>query len=234
MANKKLMREARACYDAGMLKAVMFDVDGTLGDTLPLCIETYRRITEEVTGRRPEVAEVTGHFGLSDRGVLGKLVGMEPDDPALPVRRMVEIYEELHPAMAPAPFPGAVEMLRAVRVAGMRIGIISGKEAHTAAPTLRFFGLDALYDWAAFGLPDRNVKAERLLEAMQVWNLQPHELVYVGDAPSDITMAHHAGVRVVNAAWAPGAAQEEQACLALKPDHRLTDMAELLPLLLKL
>ena len=234
MANKKLMRAAQAWYDAGMLKAVMFDVDGTLGDSLPLCIETYRRVTEEVTGRRPEAAEVVSHFGLSDRGVLGKLVGKEPDDPALPLRRMVQIYEELHPTMAPAPFPGAVEMLIAVRAAGMRIGIISGKEAHTAVPTLRFFGLDDLYDWAAFGLPDRNVKAERLQEAMQVWNLQPHELVYVGDAPSDITMAHQAGVRIVNAAWAPAAAQEEQACLALHPDYRLTDMAELLPLLLKL
>lgn len=234
MANKKLMRAVRACYDAGMLKAVMFDVDGTLGDTLPLCIETYRRIAEEATGRRPEAAEVVRHFGLSDRGVLGALVGMEPDDPALPIRRMVEIYRELHPAMAPAPFPGAADMLRGVRAAGMRVGIISGKEDHTAVPTLEFFGLQGLYEWAGYGMPDRNVKGERLREIMQLWNLQPNELVYVGDAPSDITLAHGAGVRIVNAAWAPGAGLEEQACLALHPDYRLTDMAQLLPLLLSL
>ena len=231
MANKKLMRAVRAWYDAGMLKAVMFDVDGTLGDTLPLCIETYRRIAEEATGRRPEAAEVVRHFGLSDRGVLGALVGMEPDDPALPIRRMVEIYRELHPAMAPAPFPGAADMLRGVRAAGMRVGIISGKESHTAMPTLRFFGLVGLYEWAGFGEPTHNAKGERLQEAMRHWNLQPHELVYVGDAPSDITQAHGAGVRIVNAAWSPSAAGMERECQAPKPDFRLTDIAELLPLL---
>lgn len=234
MANKKLRQSAGAWYDGGMLKAVMFDVDGTLGDTLPLCIESYRAITEEVTGRRPAEAEVVRHFGLSDRGVLGALVGMDPEDSALPIRRLVEIYGQLHPAMAPAPFPGAVEMLRGVKAAGMRIGIISGKEEYTAAPTLSFFGLDGLYEWTGYGLPTRNVKGERLKEVMQLWNLQPQDLVYVGDAPSDITQAHSAGVRIVNAAWAPGAAAGERACLALHPDYRLTDLADLLPLLLSL
>ena len=231
MANKKLKRRAAAWYDACMLKAVMFDVDGTLGDTLPLCIETYRRVAEEATGRRPAAAEVVRHFGLSDRGVLGALVGMEPDDPALPLGRMVEIYRELHPSMAPEPFPGAVEMLRGVKAAGMRVGIISGKEEYTALPTLEFFRLRGLYEWAGFGKPTHNAKAERLQEVMRLWNLQPHELVYVGDAPSDITQAHSAGVRIVNAAWAPAAALEERECLALGPDFRITDMALLLPLL---
>lgn len=214
-----------------MLKAVIFDVDGTLGDTLPLCIETYRRIAEEVTGRRPAAGEVTRHFGLSDRGVLGALLGMAPEDPALPVRRMVEIYSALHPAMAPAPFPGAVEMLHGVREAGMRVGVVSGKEAYTAEPTLRLFGIRQLIEWAGYGEPTHNSKARRLQEVMRLWNLQPCDLVYVGDAPSDITQARAAGVRIVNAAWAPAAGEEEQACLALHPDYRLTRMEELLPLL---
>ena len=231
MANKKLTRWARPWYGGGMLKAVIFDVDGTLGDTLPLCIETYRRIAEEVTGRRPGAGEVTRHFGLSDRGVLGALLGMDPEDPALPVHRMVEIYSGLHPTMAPAPFAGVVEMLRGVVAAGMRVGVVSGKEAYTAEPTLRFFGLRGLIEWAGYGEPTHNAKAERLQEVMRLWNLQPHELVYVGDAPSDITQAHSAGVRIVNAAWAPAAAAEEQACLRLHPDFRLSRMDELLPLL---
>lgn len=214
-----------------MLKAVMFDVDGTLGDTLPLCTETFRQTTEAVTGRRPTAEEVERLYGLSDRGVLGGLLGLDPEDPAMPVDLLVEIYERLHPAMAPAPFPGAVEVLRGAKAAGLRVGIISGKEAHTAVPTLRFFGMEGLYDWAGFGEPTHNSKGERLQEAMRHWNLQPHELVYVGDAPSDITQAHGVGVRIVNAAWAPAAAEVERECLALKPDFRLTDITELLPLL---
>ncbi len=214
-----------------MLKAVMFDVDGTLGDTLPLCTETFRQTTEAVTGRRPTAEEVERLYGLSDRGVLGGLLGLDPEDPAMPVDLLVEIYERLHPAMAPAPFPGAVEVLRGVKEAGLRVGVISGKEAHTAVPTLRHFGMEGLYEWAGFGKPTHNSKGERLLEVMELWNLQPHELVYVGDAPSDITQAHGVGVRIVNAAWASAAAEVERECLALKPDFRLADITELLPLL---
>lgn len=214
-----------------MLKAVLFDIDGTLGDTLPLCVEAFRRCVQELTGRLPEPQEVTGHFGLSDRGVLGALLGMHPDDPALPIDRFVAVYRRLHPTMAPAPFPGAADTLRGTRECGLRVGIISGKEHYTANPTLDFFGFRGLFEWAGFGLPTHNNKAERLQEAMQLWNLTPEELLYVGDAPSDIRLAHSVDVRIINAAWASTAAAEQDACLALGPDYRLMDMAELLPLI---
>lgn len=217
-----------------MLKAVLFDVDGTLGDTLPLCVEAYRCCVEECTGRKPTAAEVVRHFGLSDRGVLGALLGMSPDDPALPIDRFVAVYERLHPTLAPAPFDGAVEMLRAVKAAGLRVGLISGKEHYTADPTLRAYGMEGLFEWKGFGKPTRNVKAERLAEVMELWQLAPDELIYVGDAPSDIELAHRAGVRIINAAWAQTAAADEAACLALKPEYRLTDFSQLLPLILSL
>ncbi len=79
-----------------MLKAVLFDMDGTLGDTLPLCVEAYRQCTAEQSGRTPTREEVVSWFGLSDRGVLAGLLGMQPDDPALPVERFVAAYEQLH------------------------------------------------------------------------------------------------------------------------------------------
>ncbi len=213
------------------LKAVIFDMDGTLGDTLPLCVEAYRRCTEELTGRRPEAEEVTRLFGISDRGVLGGLLGMGADDPALPIGRFVKIYRELHHALCPAPFPGAVELLRQLRASGLRLGLISGKEAYTAEPTLDIFGMQGLFDWRAYGDPYLNVKEACLRAALRHWGLAPDELVYVGDAPSDITHSHAAGVRIINAAWAPGAAAEEAACLALAPDYRLGSFDKLLPLI---
>lgn len=217
-----------------MLKAVIFDIDGTLGDTLDLCVESYRRCVEEHCGTRPTAAEVTAHFGLSDRGVLGKLVGMQPDDPALPIDRFQAIYESLHADMAPAPFEGAIAMLQQLKAAGLRIGIISGKEHYTAAPTIARYGFAPYIEWMGLGQPTHNCKHERLAEVMQHWQLAPDELIYVGDAPGDIELAHRAGVRIINAAWATTAAADEAACLALKPDFRLTDFSQLLPLLLSL
>ena len=217
-----------------MLKAVLFDMDGTLGDTLPLCVEAYRQCTAEITGRTPSQEEVVSWFGLSDRGVLAGLLGMSPDDPALPIDRFVAAYERLHSELAPAPFPGAVEMLQAVKAAGLRVGLISGKEHYTAMPTIAYYGMEGIFEWYGLGLPTHNCKAERLQQVMQLWDLQPEEIIYVGDAPSDIELCHSVGVRIINAGWAGTTQGDEQACLALHPEYRLNDFNELLPLILSL
>jgi phosphoglycolate phosphatase/pyrophosphatase PpaX len=236
-----LAQAVAPCYTAcstfsetGMLKAVLFDMDGTLGDTLPLCVEAYRRCVGEQTGRTPSEEEVVSWFGLSDRGVLGGLLGMQPDAPTLPIERFVAIYEQLHGELAPEPFPGAVEMLQAVKAAGLRVGLISGKEHYTALPTIRYYGMEGLFEWYGLGKPTHNCKAERMQEIMQLWELQPDELIYVGDAPSDIELCHSVGVRIINAAWAGTTQGNAQACLALNPEYRLTDFNELLPLILSI
>lgn len=217
-----------------MLKAVIFDMDGTLGDTLPLCVEAFRQCVYEVAERIPSAKEVTSHFGISDRGVLGALLGMSYDAPALPISTLVRLYEKLHPVMAPKPFDGAAELLRELRRLGLKTGLLTGKEAYTAEPTLRQFGLEGLFDLVLLGVPTHNCKAEQLQEAMEAWQLSPDELVYVGDFPSDIDHCHRVGVRIINAAWGPEADKEREACLALHPDYRLTSFSELQPLLLNL
>ena len=217
-----------------MLKAVLFDMDGTLGDTLPLCVEAYRQCVQEITGHCPDKAEVISYFGLSDRGVLAGLLGMDCNDPALPIDRFVAAYERLHGELAPAPFPGAVEMLRAVKNAGLRVGLISGKEHYTAMPTVAYYGMEGLFEWFGLGKPTHNCKAERLQEIMQLWGLEPHEIIYVGDAPSDIELCHSVGVRIINAAWASTAADDAASCEARNPEFRLNQFHELLPLILSL
>lgn len=210
-----------------MLKAVIFDMDGTLGDTLGLCIEAYRQVTLEYTGKKPSAQEVTHFFGISDRGVLGGLLGMPYDAPDLPVGRFVQIYEELHPALSPQPFDGAVATLRQLKGWGLKLGLVTGKEGYTATPTLRRFGMEGLFDWEGLGKPTHNCKAERLQEAMDFFSLRADEMIYVGDAPSDISQCHSVGVPIVNAAWAPEAEGGKEACLALNPDYRLTDFSAL-------
>lgn len=214
-----------------MLKAVIFDMDGTLGDTLPLCVEAFRQCVDAEIHRLPTPDEVTEHFGISDRGVLGALLGMNPDDPALPIHRLVEIYKKLHPALAPAPFEGAKETLVQLRSRGIKVALLTGKERYTADPTLQQFDLAGLFDLELFGVPTHNCKGEQLREVMQTWSLRPEEIIYVGDTPTDIEVCHQEGVRIINAAWSTDAEQLKEACLAQKPEFRLEHLTDLLPLI---
>lgn len=214
-----------------MLKAVIFDLDGTLGDTISLCVESFRRCAHEHTGRCPSEQEVLSYFGVSDRGVLAALLGMSPEDSRLPMPRLVEIYESLHAQYAPAPFPGAVELLRRLRAQGLRLALITGKEVFTAQPTLARFGMQELFEEVLYGSPTHNSKAESLSALLQRWGVAVDEVIYVGDAPSDIEQCHRAGVRIISAAWAPSAEADAPACEALHPDYRLHQFCDLEPLL---
>lgn len=217
-----------------MLKGIIFDMDGTLGDTLQLCIESYRATIAELTGRKPSAEEVVSYFGLSDRGVLGGLLDMDPDSPELPIGTFVRIYCELHDELAPAPFPGAAELLRNLKARGLKLALLTGKEHHTGEPTLAKFGMEGVFDLHLYGDPFYNCKADNLKRAMAAWQLGPQEIIYVGDAPSDISLCHSVGVPIINAAWGSNSAADSAACAALNPEFRLADFAELEPLLTKL
>ena len=214
-----------------MLKAIIFDMDGTLGDTVALCVEAYRQTTFEVSGRLPEAEEVLNLFGISDRGVLGGLLGMRYDDPALPIDHFVQVYERLHDSLAPVPYTGAVQVLKNLRAKGLKVGLLTGKEDYTANPTIKRYGMEGLFDIILTGQPTHNCKDECLREAMQRLKLTADEMIYVGDAPTDIDHCHRVGVRIINAAWGTHAATEAEACLARNPDYRLTDFTELEPLI---
>lgn len=214
-----------------MLKGVIFDMDGTLGDTVALCVEAYRQTTYEVSGRMPSAEEVMGLFGISDRGVLGGLLGMGYDAPELPVEHFVKVYERLHDTLAPAPYEGAVQILKNLRAKGLKVGLLTGKEHITADPTIARYGMEGLFDLILTGKPTHNCKDECLLEAMRAWGMTPDEIIYVGDAPTDIDHCHRVGVRIINAAWGSHAADEEAACMARNPDYRLTNFSELEPLI---
>lgn len=217
-----------------MLKGIIFDMDGTLGDTMQLCIEAYRGAVQELTGHTPTAEEVVSYFGLSDRGVLGGLLGMDPDSPQLPIDTFVRVYCERHDELAPAPFPGATELLRRLKERGIKLALLTGKEHYTAIPTIQKYGMEGVFDLQLYGDPRYNCKADNLKRAMEAWQLSPQEIIYVGDAPSDITLCHSVGVAIINAAWGSGASADESTCLALHPEYRLTDFSELEPLLTKL
>ncbi len=213
------------------LKAIIFDLDGTLADTLPLAIEAHRAMATEVLGRRPEPDEITRFFGLCDVGIMSGLFDLAIDDPALPRAELLEHYRRLHPSMAPACFDGVPEMLQQLRDRGLRIALVSGRAEASGRLSLEYFGILDCFEWLGFGSPVQYSKTERLQAVLDAWQLQPDEAIYIGDAPSDISDSHAIGLRVINAAWSPTCHGDASECLALQPDYRLESLDELLPLI---
>jgi phosphoglycolate phosphatase/pyrophosphatase PpaX len=181
-----------------MIKAVFFDMDGTIGDTMPLCIGAFRKAIEPLAGRIISDEEITATFGPSEEGTISALI---PDYYEQGLSDYQKHYDALH-EQYPHPFDGITDIIKHLKNKGIIVGIVTGKGRQSADITLRRYGMDGLFDAIEAGSPNGPRKPEGLKALLKKFNLSADEAVYVGDAPSDITAASEAGMPIISAAWA--------------------------------
>lgn len=180
------------------LKGIIFDLDGTLADTLPICIRAYQHVLRKHLARDFLPAEITAMFGLPEEGILAKCV---PLNPQAALEDYLAEYTRLHETVS-EPFPGILDALERLRERGLLLGIVTGKGPHSARISMRLLGLEDCIDPVITGDSRKPSKTEDMLQVLQSWQIEPHEAIYVGDTPEDMHSAKRAGVQPAGAAWA--------------------------------
>lgn len=187
------------------LHGFIFDLDGTLGDTLPVCFAGFRRALETF-GVHLTDEEVAARFGPTEEGIIRQLVRPEEGDEAARIYR--ETYEREH-HLCPEPFPGIREAVETLHRRGIRLGVATGKGAYGAHVSLRVFGLAELFDVVEAGSDRGFVKPDLLRRIAAKWSdLSPSSIAYIGDVPWDVDAAREVGMRGLAAAWWSGADAE--------------------------
>lgn len=197
-----------------MLKAMIFDLDGTLGDTLPICVEGFKLALEPLMGRELANEEIYSYFGASDEGVVRGLV---PDRFDEGIAAYLKNYSELHDRKCPRPFEGVREILEYLRDQGIFLAMVTGKGINSARISLDKFGLAEFFPDIAAGSPGGPRKGPCITAIRERHGFGPDEVVYVGDVPSDIKAAREAGVGIYSVAWA-GTAEPDK-LRELNPDR---------------
>src|SRR5579864_9064339 len=116
-----------------VIKGIIFDLDGTLADTLPVCFAAFRRAFHEFSGRIYTNEEITALFGPSEEGSILQIV---PDRSEECLQVFLEEYERAH-ASCLEPFPGILDALRLLKDRGVKVAVVTGKGQHSAAISLR-------------------------------------------------------------------------------------------------
>lgn len=205
------------------MKAVLFDWDGTLVDSRQTVVEAYRRASREVVGfdfpatPAEEESVLTGHSRVS-------LAEIAPDAEALErlLAALVASYLQATPALA---FPGAAELLDALRAGGVAIGIVTSKIRGSFEHDAEGLGLGGRIDAAVSGDDGYAPKPDPapVLACLSALGADPADAVFVGDGPDDITAGRAAGLRTVAAlhGFAP------QTVLGAAPDRTIASLDEL-------
>jgi phosphoglycolate phosphatase-like HAD superfamily hydrolase len=178
------------------ITALIFDMDGTLGDTLPSILIALRETFALFSGRTYTDDEISAMFGPSEEGIIGRYVPSDAYEPAL--QYYLKRYAALH---SDQPFPGIRELMIHLKERGVRIGVATGKGPKSAAISMRAYGLESYIDCMETGSAQGGVKPELIRRVLDCWKLPAEQAAYVGDAQSDMRDARVAGVLPFGAAW---------------------------------
>jgi pyrophosphatase PpaX len=201
------------------LAGAIFDLDGTIADTFAICFATFRNALAHVAGPVMSDAEIHAHFGPSEDGMFRRVVPARWQEA---FTAYLGEYERHLPLCTV--FPGVAGALDWLRRRGLPLALVTGKSRPSALLSLKQFALDGVFEPVETGSPDGIVKAAAITRVVSGWGVPAGEVIYVGDAISDMQAAHAAGVLPVAAAWASTAVAADLD--ALRPHALFTDAIE--------
>lgn len=186
------------------IRAVLFDLDGTLVDTAPDLGHALnlQRVRHGLAPLADDLIRPQASHGA--RGLLGLGFGVQPDDPRFPAMR--EEFLELYAANLchrSRPFPGISELLDAIEARGLKWGVVTNKPARFTEPLMSLLDLAERATCIVSGdtCPEPKPHPAPMLAAAGLCGAAPAECLYLGDAQRDIDAARAAGMPALVAAW---------------------------------
>jgi AHBA synthesis associated protein len=189
------------------LKGIVFDLDGTLVDSLTVTFDAFNHGITLCGGRQHTPAEIMSYFGPGEGQIFAKIVGPEQAEKAYAACRE---YTDQNLHRIPL-HPGIAELLETLKSTGMPISIFTGRSWNTTEIILKHHRLlDRFVTVIANDhVPRPKPAPDGLRLALSRMRLEPSGVVLVGDMPADIQAAHTAGAGSVAALWDLMAKREE-------------------------
>ncbi len=205
--------------------AFLFDLDGTLLDSITLIVESFHHTRRVHFGDALPDAFWRAGIGTTLRDQFGKMARSDTERDA-----MVETYKVhnlAHHDEFVRTYEGATEVVQALRAQGKALAIVTSKMREGTERGLRFLGLEDTFDAVVcaddvtHGKPD----PEPVQLALSLLKVEATRAVFVGDSPHDMASGKAAGVKTLAALWGPFT---REALEETQPDGYLTSPEEIL------
>jgi pyrophosphatase PpaX len=185
------------------VNAVLFDLDGTLLDTIDLLLASVRWAFRDRSGRVPTTEEWIAGIGTPLASQM-RVYATDDRDLATLIDGYRE-YQRAHHDELTRAYVDAIETVATLRQTGYRTGVVTSKASDIANRSLTYVGLDRYLDViVGFDSTDRHKPdPEPVRYALDVLQVPASEAVFVGDSPHDMFAGNAAGVITVGALWGP-------------------------------
>lgn len=208
---------------------MLFDLDGTLIDSIPLIRESFRYTVKKVLGKEFPDEVLLANVG---RPLEEQMKILCPEKAMELVKFYREHNHRYHDEMV-KPIKGIEKILSWLKENKIKIGVVTSKSAWLAERGLRVCKLSEFIDAlvAADHVKKPKPDGEPVLTCLNLLGCNSEKAIYIGDSPYDIKSGKNAGVTTVAVPFGPF---KKEILLQEKPDYIAESVDELSFLLKKL
>jgi len=207
--------------------AVIFDLDGTLADTIPLTIYALKKAVLELSGKEYGDDEILNEFGPVDTEIIKKLLDYKQDDiaPDVYIKHFEESFNDFV-----KPIEGIGTLLESIKSNGIKLGLFTGRSRRATEIVLKKLSFREMFDILLTGDDTTKPKPdpEGIEKALELLSADKESSLYVGDFDVDILASRAAGVKSALALWA---SSSDDRLNELKPDYSLKTPQELIDII---
>ena len=179
------------------IKAILFDFDGTIADTRDAFIKIVNRLAPEFGYKSVSQEEIEKLKHLSSREIIKQSEISFLQIPFLLKRVKTELSHEIEGLKT---FVGLDACLEDLQSQGYQLGIVTSNSKKNVTAFLEENDLAKVFDFIYSGIPLFG-KHQTINKFMKQNQLNPDEIVYVGDETRDINSAKKSGVKAIAVGW---------------------------------
>ncbi|WP_457600128.1 HAD family hydrolase [Hydrogenivirga sp.] len=182
------------------MKAVLFDLDGTLIDSADDIALSLRLTLDELgmSERMPE--DVRRLIGGGVKALLQKVLGEDFREEYVKVFRKHYLS---NPVVYTRPYEGIPELLTELKKGGVLLAVVTNKLEELSTEILKRLGMLSLFEIVVGGdtFGEKKPSPIPLLKALEFMGVEPEESLMVGDTSADIQAGRNAGTKTALAEW---------------------------------
>ncbi|RLQ97457.1 HAD family hydrolase [Falsibacillus albus] len=209
------------------MKAVIFDFDGTLANTLPICFQAFQQVFREFDDKELTADEIKSMFGPSETGIIRKNLLIPQKEQAIEL--YYQSYKKKHSEFV-QPNKEIDALITYLKKEGYKLGIVTGKARRSLDISLDALQMEDLFEVIITGddVLDPKPHPEGIEKALSLLGVHPTDALFIGDSDADIEAGRRANVQTIGVQWLP---DYQTIKFGVKPDHSLNKVEELIELL---
>lgn len=205
------------------MKAIVFDFDGTLANTLPICYVAFQNVFKKFDNKDLSAEEIRAMFGPSETGII--MENLKNSNKENAIELYYEKYLEQHEKLV-KPISEIVEMMEYLKEKRIKTGIVTGKARRSLDISLKALRMDNLFEIIITGddVIDPKPHPEGVIKALSQLEVGRNDSMFIGDSNDDIEAGLRANVTTAGVQWLPDYQPSE---FTVKPNYIFNSVTDL-------